>query len=448
MSARQRFEKLRHASRRDLLLIVVPAVLVVVAAFWFSARFIKPAPPPSLALATGAPGGAYERFGAAYKPVLARFGIELRQHPSGGSIENLRLLRAGEVDAAFIQGGTADPQEDDDLESLGGLYYEPLWIFYRGNPGSPPLDAVAQLRGKRIAIDSARSGTHALAQEILRANGMDRDTTRLVEIGGMAAAAALTAGEVDAVFVVSSIQSASVWTLLYTPGIRILNLSQAEAYVRMFPNLTHVTLPRGAVDLVNNVPAQDIALVAPTATLVVRGDLHPAHVDLLLQAITEIHGTPGIFHHLGDFPRARGVDYPLAPGAERYYKSGKPLLQRYLPFWAATLVDRMVVMLIPLVAVLFPIFKFAPAIYGWRVRSRIYRRYGELKFLEEEVEREPAARQTADWMTRLDAIEHDVNRIPTPLAYADMLYTLRSHIDLVRASIIKRTTATEKETRP
>ena len=443
MNVRSRITaRLRSASRRDLLLVGFPLLLLVVAAFWVAARFIQPAPPRTLTIATGGAGGAYERYGAAYQAVLTRYHINLIQKPTAGSIENVELLRKGEVEAAFVQGGTANAEEDDALVSLGGLYYEPLWIFYRSSPAEKtPLTDVAQLRGQRIAVDSRRSGNYALALDILRANGMDQDATRLREIGGLEAAAALGAGDIDAVFVVGPTQSATVWTLLYTPGVRLMSLSQAEAYARMFPNLTRLTLPRGAIDLVNNIPTSDVSLIAPTASLVVRKDLHPAHMDLLLQAVSETHSAPGIFQRPGDFPRAQGVDFPLAPEAERYYKSGKPLLQRYLPFWAATLVDRMVVMLIPLFAVMIPVFKFAPALYGWRVRSRVYRRYGELKFLEAEVERHPDPQQREEWLKQLDTIERDVNRIPAPLAFTDMLYTLRGHIGLVRDAILKREAA-------
>lgn len=440
MNARSRITaRLRSASRRDLLLVGLPLLLLVVAAFWVAARFIRPAPPPTLTIATGGAGGAYERYGAAYQAVLARYHITLIQKPTAGSIENVELLRKGEVEAAFVQSGTARAEEDDMLLSLGGLYYEPLWIFYRASLAEKtPLTEITQLRGRRIAVDNPRSGTYSLALDILRANGMDADATHLDKIGGLNAAAALSAGTIDAVFVVGPTQSATVWTLLYTPGVRLMNLSQAEAYARMFPNLTRLTLPRGAIDLVNNIPARDVSLISPTASLVVRKDLHPAHMDLLLQAASETHSAPGIFHRPGEFPRAQGIDFPIAPEAERYFKSGKPFLQRYLPFWAATLIDRMVVMLIPLFAVLIPVFKFAPTLYGWRVRSRIYRRYGELKFLEAEVERHPDLDQRAEWLKQLDVIERDVNRIPAPLAFSDMLYTLRGHIGLVRDAILKR----------
>lgn len=440
MNARDRLQaRLRRATRRDLLLVGIPALLLVVAAFWVGTRFIQPAPPATLTIASGAAGGAYQRYAAAYHAVLARYGIRLDERPTAGAVENVELLRRGAVEAGFMQGGAALAEPDDPLESLGALYYEPLWVFYReGLAKGSRLREIAQLKGRRIAVDLPGSGTFQLASEVLHANGMDAAPTRLVRIGGLEAAGALADGEVDAVFVVGPTQSAAVWTLLYTPGVQLLSLGNAEAYVRMFPQLNQVTLPRGAIDLVNDVPRHDITLLAPMATLVVRKDMHPAHVDLLLEAISEVHGAPGVFHRPGEFPRAQGVVFPLAPEAARYYKSGKPFLQNYLPFWAAILIDRMVVMLIPLFAVLIPVFRFAPALYSWRVRSRIYRRYGELKFLEAEVEREADRNLRDEWLKRLDAIERDVNRIPTPLAFADMLYTLRMHIGLVREAVMRK----------
>ncbi len=236
-------------------------------------------------------------------------------------------------------------------------------------------------------------------------------------------------------------ESATIWTLLHTPGLRLLNLSQAEAYTRQFPYLTHLVLPRGAIDLSSDSPPQDTHLLATQATLIVRDSIHPALVSLLMQALSQTHDKPGIFQKAGEFPRAASADFPLAPEAERYYKSGKPLLQRYLPFWAATLVDRMIVMLIPLFAILIPVMKVAPGMYNWRIKSRIYRRYGELKFIEVELEADPDRLTRAEWHKRVDAIEHDVNHMTMPLTFSDMVYTLRMHIDVVRMRIERLTTA-------
>jgi TRAP transporter TAXI family solute receptor len=440
---RRGLRRFSEYSARDLLTVGLPLLLLVIAGFWLASRFIQPAPPDTLVLSSGGDGGAYQRFAAAYKDVLARYGVRLVEKPSAGSTENLARLRDPnfEVDAAFLQGGTARILEDDSLLSLGALYYEPLWIFYRADAwsrGAQPA-GVAALKGRRIAIGAPGSGAHHLAQEILYANQMDAKNTTLSETGGLGLAQAFAAKAIDAAFVVGPTQSATVWTLLNSPGVRVMSLAHADAYTRRFPYLSKVVLPRGAIDLVADVPPADVTLLAPTATLVVREDTHPALVGLLMQAMSEVHGGPGTFQKPGEFPRAVGADFPLSKEAERYYKSGKPFLQRYLPFWAATLIDRMVVMLIPLFAVLFPVFKIAPGLYAWRVRSRIFRRYGELKFLEAEVEEQPGRHTRAEWLARLDAIEADVNRIPTPLAFSDIYYTLRSHIGLVREVVLKRT---------
>ncbi len=415
---------------------------MIVGAFWLAAQFIKPAPPDQLIVSTGGEGGAYQRFAARYKDVLARHGITLVEKTSAGSIENLQRLRDPKfaVDAAFIQGGTGRPGEKDELVALGDFYHEPLWIFCR-EAALRGGDKILDLKGKRVAVGGAGSGTHHLVMELLAANGIDATNTKLIEAGGMGLVERLQKNEIDAVFVVGPTQSSLVWALLYTPGVRLMSLAHAEAYTRRFPHLARLVLPRGAIDLTQDIPPRDTQLVSPMTTLLVREDTHPALIGLLMQVASEVHGEPGVFQKPGEFPRGGHSEFPLSKEAERYYKSGKPFLQRYMPFWAATLIDRMVVMLVPLLAVMFPLFKFAPQIYGWRVRSRIYRRYGELKFLENEINEDPARHSRAEWIEKLDCIEADASHIRTPLAFTDILYTLRGHIDLVRDMILRRTPA-------
>jgi TRAP-type uncharacterized transport system substrate-binding protein len=436
--------RLGEYSRRDLLIVAIPLLLILAAGFWAASRFIRPAPPDTLTISTGAEGGAYQRFAALYGDVLARYGVKLIDKPSGGSLDNLVRLRdaSQEIDAGFFQAGTGEAADGDSLYSLGALYHEPLWVFYREGlaPGGNALEQILQLQGKRIAIGGPGSGTRYLALELLRANGIDAGNATLLEKGGLDLVEAFANKEIDAAFVVGPTQSATVWSLLFTPDVRLMSLAQADAYTRQFPYLAKIVLPRGTVDLGRNVPPADTTLLAAMGTVLVREETHPALVDLLMQAAAEVHGGPGVFQKPGEFPHAPAVAFPLSAEAERYYKSGKPFLQRYLPFWAATLIDRLLVMVIPVFALLVPIVKFAPALYGWRVRSRIYRRYGELKFLEAEVEDNPTPQQREAWLARLDAIEKDVNHIPTPLAFSDMLYTLRSHIGLVREAIVKRPT--------
>ncbi len=435
-------EKLKLLSWRDFLTIALPSLLLLIGAFWLAAQFVKPAPPDTLVIGTGGEGGAYQSFSARYRDVLERYGIKLVEKPSAGSTENLARLRDPEfaIDVAFIQGGTARLMADDSLYTLGDIYHEPLWIFYR-EASLRHADKLLDLKGKRIAVGGPGSGTNHLATALLEANEINAKNASLIQVGGMAVLERFEKGEVDAAFVVGPTQSSLVWSLLYTPGIRLMSLAHAEAYTRRLPYLAHLVLPRGAIDLTQEIPAQDTHLVSPMATLLVREETHPALIDLLMQATAEVHGEAGAFQRPREFPRPGHSEFPLSKEAERYYKSGKPFLQRYLPFWAATLIDRMVVMIVPLLAVLVPLFKFAPMIYGWRVRSRIYRRYGELKFLENQVGENPTAHSRAEWLARLEAIERDASRIRTPLNFSDMLYTLRAHIDLVRDVILRKTQA-------
>ncbi|MDI6747958.1 MAG: TAXI family TRAP transporter solute-binding subunit [Rhodocyclaceae bacterium] len=434
--------RLRDYSPRDLLIVGLPLLALVFAGFWLASRFIQPAPPDTLVLATGSEGGAYQSIGAAYKDVLGRFGIRVVERPSAGSTENVEWLRNPDlaVDAAFVQSGSVSAQEGDTLLSLGSLYNEPLWIFYRAelSQENGDLDQIVQLKGRRIAIGGTGSGARHLAQELLEANQIDASNTKLIGQGDLSLVRAFAARKVDAAFVVGPPQSAVVWTLLHTPGIKLMSLAHTEAYTRRFPYLSSLVLPRGAISMATDFPPRNVRLLAATATLAVREDTHPALINLLMQAMSEVHSGPGIFQRPGEFPRATvatGTDFPLAPAAERYYKSGKPWLQRYLPFWAATLIDRLVVLLIPLIAVLIPVTRIAPGLYNWRVKSRIYRRYGELKFIEAEVEADPGKLTRAEWLKRVDAIERDVNHLSIPLAFSDMVYTMRLHIGLVRKVI-------------
>jgi len=426
--------KITDYSLRDLLVVVLPIVLVILAGFWLASRFIKPAPPDTLIITSGAEGSAYQYYAARYKALLAKNGIQLKELPSEGSVENLARLkdRKVAVDVGLVQGGTGAGTDPDGLVSLGSLCPEPLWVFYRDKKD---LDRLTQLQGKRVAIGPEGSGTRHLALLLLHANGITGKPTDLVPVGGLGAVEALKKGEVDAVVLVGAARSAAVWSLLYSEGVKIMSLAQAEAYTRRFPFLSREVLPAGGIDFVKNIPDRDISLVAATATLVAREETHPALINLLLQATSETHGRPNLFQKRGEYPHAAPVDFELSKDAEHYFKSGPPLLQRYLPFWAATLVDRTMVMLIPIIALLLPLIKVAPSLYAWRIRSRIFRYYGELMFLEAEMESDFARHTPEAWRAKLDRLDLLARHLHTPQSFVDQTYTLRSHIELVRATL-------------
>lgn len=421
-------------SLREMAIAWWPVFLLIAAGFVVAYQFVQPAPPASVVINTGAEDGAYYAFAERYREVLARNYIWLEIRPSSGSVENYKLLQDPEsgVDIAFVQAGIGAAGEAPELTSLGSVYYEPLWVFHRV---AGTVKRLTQLKGSRIAIGPEGSGTRRLAAALLGVNKMPVPQGALSNLTGQAAAKALQQGRIDAAIFVASPQSPVVNALLRDRTVRLMDFAQAEAYTRHFPYLSALVLPKGGIDLQRNIPPQDMQLLATTANLLAREDLHPAIVGLLAAAATEVHGPAGLFQRNGEFPSGKGADFPLNPNAERYYRSGPPFLQRYLPFWAAIFVDRIIILLVPVIALMIPLLRILPWLYNWRVSSRIYRHYGQLRFLEDEVIHNSAHDKVGDYLARLDQIESQVNRLPLPLAFNHQLYTLREHIDLVRERI-------------
>lgn len=424
-------------NRRDLAVAVLPVAVLTILAFAFTLYFfVKPAPPKHIVMATAQGEGRYTHYAKLYQEFLAKNGVTLELRPSSGAVQSLSLLMAEDsgVDLAFIQGGTGYGANAPDLVSLGSLYYAPLWVFHRGKPISD-LDG---LRGRKIAIGTEESGTHALALQLLAMNGAVMPPTELLPLGGKQAVEALTAGKIDAVMTVTTADAKLVERLVAAPGISLLSFERAEAYTRLFPYLSRLVLPRGVFDLAGNVPSHDVVLISPTANLIAKNTLHPALAYLLVRAARQIHGPAGVLNQEGEFPAPRNTGFPLSDVARRYFQSGTPFLQRYLPFWAANLVDRLWVILVPVIAVLVPLVKLVPPAYRWRVRSRIYRWYARLKELELQLDDDPDRERLEEMLQKLESIERSVNRIPTPLAYSENLYSFRGHIDLVRQRVIAR----------
>jgi len=415
----------------DFLVTVGPFLLLIALGLGIAIAFVKPAVPHTLTITAGAPGSAFYKTAEEYRDILARDGVKLEILPSQGVEENLDRLRTPtfQVDVGFVQSGLADDQEIDNLVSLGSIYYEPIWVFYRG---AKAVDQLNQLGGLRIAIGAQGGGTRVLALRLLKENGIDANSATLLEIGNEEAVQALREGKVDAAFILGNSSAPIVRELLQTPRISIVNFSQADAYTRVFPYLYKLVLPRGTLDLGKNLPAHDITLVGATADLIARDDLNSALSDLLIEAAQEVHGGPGLFRHAGEFPDPREHDFAMSDDALRFYKSGRRFLNRHLPFWLANIVDRAVVLLVPIVALVIPGLRLAPAFYRWRIRSRLYRWYGALMAVEADMVDEPTAQQREELLKRIDVIEANVDKSKMPVFIADQVYGLRAHIGFVR----------------
>ena len=421
--------------------LAVLAILVLAAGVYAAYQFVGPPPPDRIRMATGAEGGAYRAFGERYAEILARDGISVELIETAGSVDNLRLLDSGQADIGFVQSGLAGLFQTSAVNGLGSLYREPLWLFVRA--GLAPGD-IGELAGRRIVVGERGSGTRAVAVELLAVNGVDADNSEFLDSSGEDARQLMLRGDADAVFVVGAAESDMIESLVASDAVRLFDFRRTQAYARLFHFLSPVLLPEGVLNLDDNLPPQDIRMVAPGAMLAANVELHPALIDLLLIAATEIHGGNSLLADAGEFPTPRYVDLPLNPEAERHFEFGPPFLLRYLPFWAATLVDRLWILVLPIIGLAIPLAKLLPPAYRWRVRRRLLRMYQDLDSLD------PAQVELADdadharRLERLEAIDQEVAELSVPRGYTDDQYKLRRDVDLIRRRL--HSTATDGAT--
>jgi len=424
-------------SWRDLAFSLGPVVGLVLITVWILVRYIHPAPPDTIIMTSGPDGSSFRINADRYAKILARNHVKLVVLPSQGSLENLKRLKdpAFKVDIGFVQGGVAKPADTESLVSLGSLFNVPLMVFYRA---PKPVDRLAAFAGKRIAIGPDGSGTHALALTLLKANGIEPGgKTTLFEYAGEQAAEALLEGKLDAAMLMGDSATPPVMRkLLQSPQVRLLNFRQADAYSRRYSYLNKLELPMGAFDFGKNLPAEDIELIAPTVELIARDDLAPALSDLLIEAAREVHGRAGMMQRAGQFPAPLEHEFRISADATRYYQSGKGFLYRNLPFWLASILNRVLVVVVPLIVLLIPGLRLVPWLYSWRIRSRIYRWYGSLISLERSALAEATDAEREAMVKRLDEIENAVNQMKVPLAFADQFYILRVHIGFVRERLL------------
>jgi hypothetical protein len=409
-------------------------LVICFALFWF----VHATPPRVIVITAGTAGSSFETNAVRYQQILARSGLTLKILPSRGSLENLERLQdpSVQVDVGFVQGGITNGTNRAKLFSLGSVSYQPLLVFHRGNES---MSLLSQLSGKKVAIGPEGSGTRALALTLLELNGVKPGgSTELLDLEAEPAAEALLAGRVDAVFLMGDSASPQIMRrLLLAPGIQMLNFSQADGYTRRITYLNKLELPMGSIDFGKNIPAQDVYLVAPTVELLARPSLNPALSDLLLEAAQEVHGAPSLLKRKNEFPAPLEHDFPISAEASRYYKSGKTFLYRAMPFWLASLVNPILVAIVPAIVLLIPGLKAIPFVFRLRMRLRIYRWYRALLALEHEVQDSLNQTNRQELLNRLDQIEAGVNHMKVPASFADQFYALRGYVAFVRNQLAK-----------
>lgn len=419
-------------SPRELALVGIPSAALLLAVFYAAYRLVDPAPPRRLVISASTPGSGYERFAKLYQARLGRDGVELEIRESGGSLENLERLRdkRSGVQAAFTTTGAALPGDAESIASLGGLFYSPIFVFYRADRG---VERLSQLKGGRISIGGPGTFVRGYAHQILEESGALGGKTVLLDLDNDAALDALIARRIDAAIFPAPLDAPVVQRALASPGIRLMNTAQAEAISKKLPALTSVILSRGLINLERDEPRRDMRLLATSNSLLVRRDLHPALQYLLLEAMREAHSPPGPFSRQGEFPAVQAQDLPLSPQAERYYRSGRPWLYEYTNFWLAVLLDRMVFILIPVLVALIPVLRYAPGLYIWLNRRRIWRLHREIAELEFSVADSPERKD--EHRTRLAELESQIRTLRVPLPFEDEVYHLRSHLALLRGRL-------------
>ncbi len=434
--------KLILLSIRDLIVSAGPVVFIVIGALVAAYWYLDPQPPKTVTLATGPVGSAYAGFGERYARALKVNGIDVVLKTTAGSSENLQLLRSGQADVGFVRGGSADPVTDEEagLTSLGSLFYEPLWLFYRTDAAKKidrkngTLSSLAQLKGLRVNIDQPGSGVPDIMEKLFKANHIDLATVQLSNLEPAPATEALQAGLLDAIVLASAPQSRWVQRLLRAPGIQLMDFGQSDAYARRFAFLSAVTLPRGVVDLAADLPPHDVSLVAATTSLISREQTHPALRQLFAQAAQTLHSDAGWFNRARDFPNTRTSELPVSPEGDRAINGTPPFWQRYLPFWASNLVERMWLVLGGLIVLMLPLGKIVPPLYQFRVRSRVFRWYARLRDIEAKVDARQGDRDGL--LDELDELDRVTHRITVPLSYTDELYALRNNIYAVRKRLM------------
>jgi TRAP-type uncharacterized transport system substrate-binding protein len=413
------------------------AAVVIGSAIWLALIYFIPTPPSRVVMATAFKGASFEYYGRQYQEIFARSHVELELRETAGAVENLKLLQdphAG-VQIAFVTGGLSDAKHAPGVLSLGTVYDQPFWIFY---PANQQLDQLSQLKGKRIAVGPVGSATRYMAEQVLGKGGVNSETTALLPFAGSAAEKALKDGQVDAVWIIGVPEATAVQSFLRDPNVRPMNFPMADAFTRVFPDLARMTLPQGTVDIERVIPSNDVQLIGTKAKVLIRSDLHPEIVQLLLRTMKEVHGGPDLFHRSGEYPNGSDSEYPVAATAMEFYKNGPSFMQRHLPLWLSVHVQRAIAVLLTGVAIGLPLLHFVPQTYNWMTRRRLFYWYAELRALETSYGAATSYKQLVQKLAEIERIEESLSKIHFPLTFADQVYTLRGHIDIVRQKITAR----------
>lgn len=398
-------------------------------------RYLFPAPPSTLKIAASAPGSYFAKTAQLYQTELAKEGVKLEIVYTNGAAENLALLNAGKVDLALSHGGLTTPKDSPNLVSLGSLAYEPVWVFQR--KGIKTINDLSQLKGLRVAIGKAGSGVGVIARKMLKLSGVDESNTTFIELDAEESEKQLLNAKIDVAFFMDPPESEKIHSFFTHDIINEVNLTDAEA-LRRHLRFLHVTkIPASMIDLNLEQPNGDMQTVSSTATLAANKNLHSAIQYLLMSVIDEAHHQPTLISEEDEFPADKDIDLPLSPEAEVFYKKGKPVLQRYLPFELASVVERLIKVILPILLLALPFIKLIPSFFNWSVKSKLFKCYRALIEVEKQVYQIGSRKSAREFEEMLNGIEEKINAEKIPLSFSNEVYVLREHIELARRQIYK-----------
>jgi TRAP-type uncharacterized transport system substrate-binding protein len=430
-------QKITSISWKDITFTSIPIVLLIVLASWATLHLLSPAPPNKIVILGGPKGSSFDLNANRYAEIIRAHGLRVEVVETEGSENNLDILQnsKSKADVGFVQNSSSHGENTNHLISLGTVWVQPLLVFYRGDD----INFITQLKGKRVAIGPDDSATNEFVDEVLRENGMDKHDIKALLLEPEDSIKALIHKRVDAIFLTGELVSVErVYQIMDIPGIKVMNFEQAEGYTREFKFLSQLDIPEGAFNLGKNIPHKNIKLIGTSVELIAKDTLHPALSDLIVAASKEVNGKPNMFRDRKEFPKLVEHTIPISEEAQRYYTSGSPFLYKKLPFWLASFLDRIFIIILPLALVLVPASRVIGPIYKWRIRSKIYKWYGALMKIELELGKTLDEASKSNLINEILDIQSKVNTLVLPLAYANELYALREHVEYVKARCLEK----------
>ena len=423
---------------RTFLILACAFVVALLLAGWQIGRL---RPPSALRFATGPQGEHEYNYALLLQEYLADVGVTLEIVPTAGSLEILTLIQQGEVDAGFFLNAANQHVDSTGVVTLGGIQHVPIWVLYRQElAADAPLEDFGDLQDLRVSAGEADSGTRALLSLLLQIGQIPEDDLTIIDLAPAVAAERLLNGELDVMIMAANINSDSLLRVLTAPDIDLMNIKRAATYARLIPFLDVVMLPEGALNMAANYPSQDTNMLADSTLLIADKALHPDLQLLLLRAAKARQDD--LFDLFPrddeDYPTTADLTLPMSETAVRFIHESPTPLERYLPYWIASPMERFYLLALPFLLIIYPLIRNTPVAYAAMMRRRVYRWYGRVREIELHLP-EYSVAEIDEHIATLEALQQQLTEtINVPTSYLHTFYSLRVHLRLVIERLIQQ----------